>query len=62
MIFRVGWEPRAIDQAAGFLRDDPVSLAAVFDAAGRLADEPRPDGSFPYDSHTGGGCRPAATG
>jgi mRNA interferase RelE/StbE len=45
---RVIWEAQAIDQDAGFLRDDPAGLAAVLDAVGRLADDPRPAGSFPY--------------
>jgi mRNA interferase RelE/StbE len=44
------WEEQAIDQAAGFLRDDPAGLAAVLDAVGRLADDLHPSASFSYGS------------
>ena len=47
---QVIWEAQAIDQAAGFLRDDPAGVREVLDAVARLADEPRPAGSFPYGS------------
>ena len=40
----------ALDQTAGFLRDDPVGVAALWDAVSQLADEPRPPESFPYGS------------
>lgn len=50
MSYQVIWEPQALDQAAGFLRDDPVGLAGLWDSIGRLADEPRPPESFPYGS------------
>jgi mRNA interferase RelE/StbE len=46
----VVYEEKAIDQAAGFLADDPVGIAAVLDAVARLADDPRPAESFPYGS------------
>ena len=36
-------------QAAAFL-DDPHGIRAVLDAIDRLADDPRPAGSFPYGS------------
>jgi mRNA interferase RelE/StbE len=39
----------AIDQAAAFL-DDPPGIRAVLNAIDRLADDPRPAGSFPYGS------------
>jgi mRNA interferase RelE/StbE len=45
---QVIWEARAIDQAAGFLRDDPDGVREMLDAVARLSDEPRPAGSFPY--------------
>ena len=32
---------------AGFLRDDPDGVREMLDAVERLADEPRPAGSFP---------------
>jgi mRNA interferase RelE/StbE len=47
---QVIWEARAIDQAAGFLRDDPDGVGEMLDAVGRLTVEPRPAGSFPYGS------------
>ena len=47
---RVIWEAQAIDQAAGFLRDAPDGVREMLDAAARLADEPRPAGSFPCGS------------
>lgn len=50
MSLHVAWEVEAIDQAAGFLRDDPAGVAAVMDAVGQLADDPRPAGAFPYGS------------
>ncbi len=42
MSYQVNWEIQALDQTAGFLRDDPVGVAALWNTAGRLADEPRP--------------------
>lgn len=49
MSLRVEYDERAIDQAAAFL-DDPDGIRAVLDAIDRLADDPRPAGSFPYGS------------
>jgi mRNA interferase RelE/StbE len=46
---RIDYDERAIDQAAAFL-DDPHGIRAVLDAIDRLADDPRPAGSFPYGS------------
>jgi hypothetical protein len=46
---RVDDDERAISQAAAFL-DDPQGIRAVLDAIDRLADDPRPAGSFPYGS------------
>jgi mRNA interferase RelE/StbE len=48
--YQVNWEIQALDQTAGFLRDDAVGVAALWDIIGQLADEPRPPGSFPYGS------------
>jgi hypothetical protein len=39
--YQVNWEIQALDQAAGFLRDDPIGIAALWDTVGQLADEPR---------------------
>lgn len=50
MSLRVIYEEKAIDQAAGFLADDPVGLGAVLDAVDRLAGDPCPAESFPYGS------------
>ena len=47
---QVIWEALAIDQAAGFLRDDPDGVREMLDTVARLADEPRPEGAFPYGS------------
>ena len=47
---QVIWEAQAIDQAAGFLRDDPYGVREMPDAVARLADEPRAARSFPYGS------------
>jgi len=46
---RVDYDERAVSQAAAFL-GDPPGVRAVLDANGKLADDPRPDGSFPYGS------------
>lgn len=50
MSHQVNWEIRALDQAAGFLRDDPTGVAALWDTVSQLAEEPRPPESFPYGS------------
>jgi mRNA interferase RelE/StbE len=46
---RVDYDERVISQAAAFL-GDPPGIRAVLDANGKLADDSRPDGSFPYGS------------
>ena len=46
MSLRVNHDERAISQATAFL-DDPPGIRAVLDAIDQLADDPRPDGSFP---------------
>jgi mRNA interferase RelE/StbE len=48
--YQVNWEILALDQAAGFLRDDATGVAALWESISRLADEPRPPESFPYGS------------
>ena len=50
MSCQVNWEIQALDQTAGFLRDDPVGVAALWDSVSRLAGEPRPPEAFPYGS------------
>ena len=49
MSVRIDYDERAISQAAAFL-DDLHGMRAVLDAIDRLADDPRPAGSFPYGS------------
>ena len=34
----------------GFLSDDPIGVAALWETVSQLADEPRPPESFPYGS------------
>jgi mRNA interferase RelE/StbE len=48
--YQVNWEIRALDQAAGFLSDDPAGVAVLWDSVSSLADDPRPPESFPYGS------------
>ena len=50
MSYQVNWEIRAVDLAAGFLRDDPTGVAALWESVSRLAAEPRPLASFAYGS------------
>ena len=50
MSYQVNWEMQALDQAAGFLGDDPIGVGVLWDAVGQPADEPRPPDSFPYGS------------
>ena len=50
MSLRVVFDEKAIDQAAGFLADDPDTLQAVLTAIDQLAGDPRPAESFPYGS------------
>jgi mRNA interferase RelE/StbE len=59
---QVIWEAQAINQAAGFLRDDPDGVREMLDAVARLADEARPAGSFPYGSPDRRRLRIGATG
>lgn len=50
MSYQVNWEILALDQAAGFLRDDAAGVAALWESISQLADQPRPPESFPYGS------------
>ena len=49
MSLGIEYDERAISQAAAFL-DDPGGIREVLDAIDRLADDPRPPGSFPHGS------------
>jgi mRNA interferase RelE/StbE len=59
---QVIWEAQAIDQAAGFLHDDPDGVREMLDAVARLGDEPRLPGRSPTGRLTDGGYASAATG
>jgi mRNA interferase RelE/StbE len=48
--YQVNSEIQALDQTAGFLSDDPIGVAALWDIVSQLADESRPPESFPYGS------------
>ena len=50
MSYQVNWEIQALNQTAGFLSDDSIGVAALWDTVSQLADEPRPPESFPYGS------------
>ena len=50
MSYQVNWEIVALDQAAGFLHDDPAGVAALWDSISQLAGQPRPPESFAYGS------------
>ncbi len=62
MSFQVIWEAQAIDQAAGFLRDDPDGVREMLDAVARLTEESRLLGPSLMGHLTDGGCASAATG
>jgi mRNA interferase RelE/StbE len=47
---QVSLDERAIDQAAGFLADDPEGLRAVLAAIDALSHDPYPDDAFPFGS------------
>ena len=61
MSYQVNWEILALDQAAGFLRDDPAGVAALWDSISQLADQPRPPESLPTDPQTYDVCEWAGT-
>lgn len=50
MSHSITWDEHAIDQAARFLKDDPLGLRQLMDAIDLLADEPSPDGSTAYET------------
>ena len=62
MSLEVIWEAQAIDQAAGFLRDDPAGAREMLDAVAGSPMSPAHQGRFPTGHLTGGGCGSAATG
>ncbi|MEU4602472.1 type II toxin-antitoxin system RelE/ParE family toxin [Kribbella sp. NPDC023972] len=50
MTYEVIWSERALDQAAGFLKDDPAGLEQLLSTVDLLADDPRPVGTTEYGS------------
>lgn len=50
MTLRLICDEGAINQAAGFLADDPAGVRGMLEAIDRLAADPRPAESFPYGS------------
>jgi mRNA interferase RelE/StbE len=48
--YEIIFEPRALDSAARFLKEDPSGLALVLDTIDKLAHDPRPATSVPYGS------------
>lgn len=48
MTYEVTWSERALNQAAGFLEDDPDGLAQLFHTLDLLAHDPRPPGTTEY--------------
>jgi hypothetical protein len=59
--YQVNWEIQALDQTAGFLGDDPIGVAALWDTVGQLADEPRSPESFRTGRRICGACVPGGT-
>lgn len=50
MKYSVTWSEKATSAGSRYLTDDPAGLAQVLDTTDLLADNPRPDGAFPYGS------------
>ena len=48
MTYAIVWEPAATHTEVRFLKDDPVGLAAVYEAVDTLAKAPRPTISTAY--------------
>ena len=59
---QVIWEARAIDQAAGFLRDDPDGVREMLDAVAGSPMSPALPGRSPMGHLTDGDCASAAIG
>jgi mRNA interferase RelE/StbE len=50
MTYEIVFEPRALNSATRFLKEDPSGLALLLDTIDKLAHDPRPAGSIPYGS------------
>lgn len=51
MTWTVTWEPRAVDEAAGFLKQDPQDVRVLLDATDGLANRPDAEGARPWGTH-----------
>ena len=47
MSYSLDWYEGALNSAAKYISDDPTGVEELFDALGRLTDEPRPRRSKP---------------
>lgn len=45
MTWKVQWEPAALNEATGSLKDDLRGVDSLLQATGQLAEDPRPEGS-----------------
>ncbi|MEV0640839.1 type II toxin-antitoxin system RelE/ParE family toxin [Streptomyces sp. NPDC050619] len=45
MTWVVQWEPMALNEAAGHLKDDPQGVDGLLQAADQLTENPRPEGA-----------------
>lgn len=48
MSWHVVWEPAALNSATGHLKEDPESVGSLLHATDRLADDARPETSWPW--------------
>jgi mRNA interferase RelE/StbE len=49
--WQVQWEPVALNEAAGYLKDDSQGVDALLQATDQLAEDPRPEGSRAWGVH-----------
>jgi mRNA-degrading endonuclease RelE of RelBE toxin-antitoxin system len=49
--WQVQWEPAALNEATGYLKDDPQGVDALLQATDQLAENPRPEGSRAWGTH-----------
>ncbi|MBC9726733.1 type II toxin-antitoxin system RelE/ParE family toxin [Streptomyces sp. TRM68367] len=45
MTWEVQWEPAALNEATGYLKDEPQGVDGLLRAADQLTENPRPEGS-----------------
>ena len=51
MTWQVQWEPAVLDEATGYLKDDPQGVDALLQATDQLTENPRPEGSRAWGTH-----------